>query len=125
MRFINIVLLELCAVAGSIFASAYALPQRFDGQVHQNPITGNCLQGPHVLKDAQIDYFPNVVNDIPINICTPLDPPGDIRVFRTDTKCVLYNNPRGHKPCDHNDPSKSVDVGEEFFHFWANYIFCA
>ena len=49
MRFINIVLLELCAVAGSTFASAHALPQHFDGRVHQNPITGDC-QGPHVLQ---------------------------------------------------------------------------
>jgi len=46
MRFINIVLLELCAVAGSTLASS----QRFDGRVNQNPITGDCLQGPHVLQ---------------------------------------------------------------------------
>jgi hypothetical protein len=50
MRFINIVLLELCAVAGSAFASVHALPQRSDGRAHQNPITGSCLQEPQVLQ---------------------------------------------------------------------------
>jgi hypothetical protein len=52
MRFINIVLLELCAAAGSTFASA--LPQLFDGQVHQNPITGNCPQESHFQVSTQI-----------------------------------------------------------------------
>jgi hypothetical protein len=45
MRFINIVLLQLFAVAGSTFALAPKLILEVDGWVDQNPgpITGNCL----------------------------------------------------------------------------------
>ena len=46
MRFINIVLLVLCTMAGSTFALPPSLFLEVDERVDQNPgsITGDCLQ---------------------------------------------------------------------------------
>jgi len=126
MRFINIVLLELCAVAGSsTFASA--LPQLFDGQVHQKPITGSCLQESHV-QGANISYFSLPANDfnyplLPTQVCAPIGP-GFIIWIRPDTNCDLFWKRPGQLACDAQNRRLPIGPVDNYPNFYANHIRC-
>ncbi|KAN0071505.1 hypothetical protein V8E54_010101 [Elaphomyces granulatus] len=134
MRFINIVLLELCAVAGSTFASA--LPQLFDGQlqVDQNPITGeSCLQHdePHVQQVNFRYCFPNRCVRQP-NIlhgpCVELTSPGIITAIQSDGACTLFNEPAAPGPggaCNRAENRfLNINVGFTNTIFIATHIQC-
>jgi len=132
MRFINIVLLELCAVAGSTFASA--LPQLFDGRVHQNPITGSCLQEPHV-QEVNIRYLirpPGAVffQTVPLLQCEPLNAgPGFVRWIENlhpKANCELFRWELPLDPCHADNPRYFFGPGSvDPTNFYATHIYCS
>jgi hypothetical protein len=62
MRFINIVLLVLCTIAGSAFALPPSLFLEVDERVDQNPepIIGDCLQGDMDFQEPELEAKPKV-----------------------------------------------------------------